>query len=134
MRKVALGCGVAALLTIAVVIAVVALSGRAVQEKQAETEAQEEVSVHVSGTDGTPFSGFYGTASSGTTTVDGIVPQEYSVDVEGLFDKVSATFQKKTQDQAVLTVQILSDGEVMEEQTTNAAFGVANVSWNTNEG
>ena len=133
MRKVALGCGVAALLTIAVVIAVVALSGRAVQEKQAETEAQE-VSVHVSGTDGTPFSGFYGTASSGTTTVDGVVPQEYSVDVEGLFDKVSATFQKKTQDQAVLTVKILSDGEVMEEQSTNAAFGVANVSWNTNEG
>ena len=133
MRKVALGCGVAALLTIAVVIAVVALSGRAVQEKQAETEAQE-VSVHVTGTDGTPFSGFYGTASSGTTTVDGVVPQEYSVDVEGLFDKVSATFRKKTQDQAVLTVQILSDGEVMEEQSTNAAFGVANVSWNTNEG
>jgi len=133
MRKVALGCGVAALLTIAVLIAVVALSGRPVQEKQAETEAQE-VSVHVTGTDGTPFSGYYGTASSGTTTVDGVVPQEYSVDVEGLFDKVSATFQKKTQDQAELTVQILSDGEVMEEQTTNAAFGVANVSWNTNEG
>ena len=46
---------------------------------------------------------------------------------------VSGTFQKVLDDNSELRVQILSNGTVMREQTTTAAFGVVTVVWDTSE-
>jgi len=85
--------------------------------------------ISVGGTPGIPFSGSYGTAQGGQRSVDGVVPTEYEVEVEGgafSFDSVTAVMQKKGPE-GELTVQILSDGEVLEEQSTTAEFGVVSV-------
>ena len=92
-------------------------------------KAASEVVISVGGTPGIPFSGSYGTAQGGQRSVDGIVPTEYEVEVEGgafSFDTVTAVMQKKGPE-GELTVQILSDGEVLEEQSTTAQFGVVTV-------
>jgi hypothetical protein len=49
------------------------------------------------------------------------------------FDTVSATFQKQTQDQSELRVQIIVDDQVKREEATTAAFGIVTVTWSTIE-
>jgi hypothetical protein len=84
------------------------------------------VTVRVTGTQGIPFSGSYGTAGGSMSSVEGVVPADYTLEPER-FDSVSATMQKRGAE-GELTVQILSDGEVLEEQSTTASYGVASVS------
>ncbi len=65
-----------------------------------------------------------------------MTPQEYEVEIEGgpfSFDVLSATAQKQSQGNEELTVQILTDGEVVKEQTTTASFGVVTLSANSQE-
>jgi hypothetical protein len=92
--------------------------------------------VRITGTPGISFSGNYGSTSAGNRTVDGAVPQDFQAQYKngfGQFDVVTAFFQKQTDDPSELTVQIVVDGEVKKEQTTTAAYGVADVSWSTTE-
>ncbi len=91
--------------------------------------------VRVTGTPDIPFSGSYGNVD-GQRSVDGAVPADYEVNVRSgpaAFDVVSTTFQKLTDDDSELRVQILSNGEVQREQSTTAAFGVVTVVWNTSK-
>lgn len=88
------------------------------------------------GTPGVPFSGNYGSTSAGNTSVDGAIPEDLEISYKsgfGQFDVVTAFFQKQTDDASELTVQIVVDGQVKKEQTSTAAYGVADVSWSTNE-
>jgi hypothetical protein len=149
MRKIGIGCG--GLLGLLLVVIVIAAVIGGTQEEQggspapapspspesapspspppAKKEAPEVV-ISVTGSPGIPFSGSYGTAQGGQRSVDGVVPTDYTVEVEGgafSFDSVSAVMQKQGAE-GELTVQILSDGEVLEEQSTTAQFGVASVS------
>jgi hypothetical protein len=92
--------------------------------------------VRVTGTPGTPFEGSYGSASAGMENVDGEVPQDYEVHYDSLpssFDSVTAKMQKQAEDYDKLMVQIIVDGETKKERSTAADFGVAQVSWHTNE-
>jgi hypothetical protein len=91
--------------------------------------------IRITGTPGIAFSGnYHSSAASGS--MNGTTPQDFEVDYEsgfGAFDIVSATAQKKAEDNSKLTAQILVDNQVKKEQSTSAAFGVVTVRWNTNE-
>jgi hypothetical protein len=82
-----------------------------------------EFTIRVSGTSGLKFSGSYmGVTAGGTSTsrsVDGIVPEEYSV--EGTI--VSCTFQKQSES-GRLRVEIIKGGKVVSQSETSAAYGV----------
>ena len=92
--------------------------------------------IRVTGTPGIAFSGNYH-SSTDSESVNGTTPQDFQVDYKsgfvGAFDIVSATVQKKAEDDSELTVQILVDNQVKKEQSTSAAFGVVTVRWDTNE-
>lgn len=95
-------------------------------EKKEEAEA---ITIRVSGTPGTPFSGNYGKVDS-SRSVDGVIPAEYEVEVDTgflSFDSVTAVMQKQSQGNEELSVQMLVDDEVIKEQSTTAAFGVVTV-------
>lgn len=96
--------------------------------KQDETDT---ILVRVGGTPGLSFSGSYGTLD-GQRSVDGVTPQEYEVEVDtGVmsFDSITASMQKRAQDQSELTVEIVEDGEVVAAQTTTAQFGVVSTTY-----
>jgi hypothetical protein len=84
-----------------------------------------------------PFSGSYGTVSGGWTIVDGTTPAKYQVEVESGYaqpDNVAATMQKQAEDNTTLTVQIVSEGKIRQEQSTTEPFGVVSVNYNPAEG
>jgi len=135
-----------ALLALAVVtvITAVALSSRcggntdSKQSSGTTTGARniETATIRVTGSPGTPFEGSYGSASAGTESVEGEVPQDYKVyynGPSGSLDSVTASMQKRVDDYSKLTVQIIVDGQTKKERSTAAGFGVAKVSWNTSE-
>lgn len=65
-----------------------------------------------------------------------MVPAEYPVEIDtGFFsmDSVTAVMQKNGADSSELRVQIVVDGEVVEETSTTAEYGVAQVSWTPGE-
>jgi len=100
------------------------------------TRYTKSATIRVTGTPGTPFKGSYGSMSTGTESVEGEVPQDYKVyynSLPGAFDGVTAKMQKQTEDYDELTVQIIVDGQTKKEWSTAAGFGVAKVSWHTNE-
>lgn len=62
----------------------------------------------------------------GSRTVDGSGTE--TIDVDDGSSVVSANAQKQDDGNGELTIQILSDGEVIKQSSTTAAFGVASVS------
>ncbi len=94
-----------------------------------DEEDVDGVLVRVTGNE--PFSGNYGNIDS-TRSVDGSAPEEYEVEVDtGFFsvDSVVAVMQKNNAGSGELGVEIVVDGEVVEETSTTAEYGVAEVSW-----
>jgi hypothetical protein len=84
-----------------------------------------------------PFSGSYGTVSEGWTIIEGTTPAKYQVEVESGYaqpDNVAATMQKQAEDKTTLTVQIVSEGKIKQEQSTTEPFGVVSVNYNPAEG
>jgi hypothetical protein len=111
-------------------------SSETTQPKAQNKSGQSTATVRITGTPGVPFNGNYGSTSAGNRSVDGAIPEDFETSYKsgfGQFDVVTAFFQKQTDDASELTVQIVVDGQVKKEQTTTAAYGVADVSWSTNE-
>jgi maltose-binding protein MalE len=84
-----------------------------------------------------PFSGSYGTLSGGWTIVEGTTPAKYQLGVDSGYaqpDNVAATIQKQAEDNTTLTVQIVSEGEIKQEQSTKEPFGMVSVNYNPSEG
>lgn len=73
-----------------------------------------------------------GAIGSGTSTSSYDGNGDKTIDIEGSsFDMVSATIQKKGGGSGELKVEILKDGEVVKESSTNAEYGVVSiVDWN----
>ncbi len=96
-------------------------------------EEASSVVVRVSGTEGTAYSGDYGSIEGTLQPVDGALgdePTEYEVEVEeGVSDGVIAGFQKTQPGGEKLKVEVLADDQVVVESTTYAEFGVANADW-----
>lgn len=92
--------------------------------------SSSEVVVRVTGSGA--FSGNYGTLET-SRTVDGVAPAEYAVEDLDTgafsFDSVSAVMQKTGAGTNELGVQIVVDGEVVQESSTSAEYGVAQVNW-----
>lgn len=83
-----------------------------------------------------PFSGSYGTVSGGWTIVEGTTPAKYELEVKSGYaqpDNVEATMQKQAEDNTTLTVQIVSEGTIKQEQSTTEPFGVVSVNYNPSE-
>jgi hypothetical protein len=106
------------------------------EQKATEPEsAPREGNVIVRVTGNEAFSGNYGNIDS-SRTVDGVAPAEYSLEVDtGLFsaDVVSVVMQKTGAGSGELGIQIVVDGEVVQESSTTAEYGVAQVSWTPGE-
>ncbi len=84
-----------------------------------------------------PFSGSYGTLSGGWTIVEGTTPAKYQVEINNDYaqpDVVTADMQKQAEDNTTLTVQIVSEGNIKQEQSTKVPFGVVSVRYNPSEG
>lgn len=100
-------------------------------------EGTETVTVRVIGTEGMAFTGDVGSLD-GSRSVEGAVPQEYEVQIqtgEFDFDSVYAFFSRDFMDESegTLGVQIVYDGEVVEEGETSAQAGSVSVNWSPNE-
>jgi hypothetical protein len=99
----------------------------------ASPEEATNVVVRVSGTQGVPYSGNYGTLAGAVEIVDdtiGAEPTDYEVQVqEGANDGVIASFQKTEPGQGELRVQTLADEKVVVESRTLAERGAANADW-----
>jgi len=89
--------------------------------------------VRVSGTEGVPYSGEYGSLEGAVEGVDdtvGAEPTDYEVEIqEGVSDGVIASFQKSEPGQGELRVQTLADDKVVVEGRTLAELGTANADW-----
>lgn len=72
------------------------------------------------------WSGSVGTASK-QKTVSGSGTEVINLDGTG-WDIASAVIQKQDGDSSTLTVQLIKDGKVKSEESTNAAYGVVSVS------
>jgi hypothetical protein len=95
------------------------------------------VSGGASGATEIPFSGSYGTVSRGWTLVEGTTPVKYEVEVKSGYaqpDIVTADIQKQAEDNTTLTVQIVSEGIIEQEQSTKEPFGVVSLKYNPSEG
>jgi hypothetical protein len=96
-------------------------------------EEAREVVVRVSGTEGVPYTGDYGTIAGDLQIVDGTLenePTEYEVEVgQGGPEGVTASFQKVQPGGGRLKAEILADDEVVVESTTYAEFGSVIVNW-----
>lgn len=99
----------------------------------ASPEEASNVMVRVSGTEGVPYSGDYGTITGDQELANGTVgaePTDYEVEVqEGTADSVIATFEKVEPGQGELRVQILGDDKVVAEGRTLAELGLTSAEW-----
>ena len=111
----------------------------------AETNAQPTreaasnlVIVRVSGTQGTAYSGAYGTfaGAQASDEVLGAGPTDYEVEVGSSSSELVTAVFRKTQptDEGTLKVEILADGEVVAQDQTSAELGVVNANWSQREG
>ena len=92
---------------------------------------RDNVTVRLSGTPGTVFAGSYGNLDE-STYEEGVLeePLEFEVDVrDNGFDVVSASFVKPQPDEGSIKVEVLVDGEVVTESTTDIQYGALNVTW-----
>ena len=107
--------------------------GEAPENLPSSPEEADKVVVRVSGTEGTAYSGTYGTIEGTLQTVDetvGADPTEYDVEAEeGVADGVTAGFQKTQPGSEELSVEILADDEIVVESRTFAEFGAVNADW-----
>lgn len=96
-------------------------------------EEASNVVVRVSGTEGTAYSGNYGTIAGELQTVDstlGSGPTEYEVKIQrGVSDGVNAFFQKTQSGEGELKAEILANGETVVESRTRADFGSVVAEW-----
>jgi hypothetical protein len=84
-----------------------------------------------------PFSGSYGTLSEGWTIVEGTTPAKYQLEVNNAHaqpDVVTADMQKQAEDNTTLSVHMVSEGKIKQEQSTKEPFGVVSVNYNPSEG
>lgn len=108
------------------------------QDAEPAPAAAEDVSnvvVRVGGTEGVAFSSNYGNIDS-DRSVEGTVPAEYEVEADTgafSFDNVSAFFSKAGEGQGELTVQIVADGEVVNESNTTAPYGTVSANWSPSD-
>ena len=94
------------------------------------TDSASGVVVRVTGDPGIQFQGNIANLDS-SRTVEGTTPAEFPVEVDQGFlsgDSVSANAQNMG-GAGNLTVQIVSDGEVVKESSTSAEYGIAQVNW-----
>jgi hypothetical protein len=107
--------------------------GEAPENLPPSPEDADKVEVRISGTEGTAYSGTYGTIEGTLQTVDDTVgsdPTEYEVEVEeGVADGVTAGFQKTQPGSEELSVEILADDQVVVESRTFAELGAVNADW-----
>jgi hypothetical protein len=95
------------------------------------------VSGGASGAAEVPFSGSYGTVSGGWTIVEGSTPAKYQVEVKSGYaqpEVVTADVQKRAEDNTTLTLQIVSEDNIKQEQSTTEPFGIVSVKYNPSEG
>lgn len=101
---------------------------------------QRTLTIRVHGANGTqrvPFSGTYGTIGREQTSVMGTTPAKYQADARIGSDRsavVTAVMQKQADDDAELTVLIVSGGEIKRERSTTEPFGVVEVAYDLSEG
>lgn len=99
-------------------------------------EEASSVVVRVSGTEGVPYLGFYGTVAEeeeleGVEDVVGAEPTDYEVEVpEGMPSaNVFVEFEKTEPGQGELKAQILGDDKVVEEAKTLSRLGRVRAEW-----
>jgi ABC-type glycerol-3-phosphate transport system substrate-binding protein len=143
-RRIPVGCGRLAMLGVRLALVLVlgvllagcsgsGEKGEAPENLPSSPEEADEVVVRVSGTEGTAYSGTYGTIEGTLQTVDDTVgadPTDYEVEVEeGVADGVTAGFQKTQPGSEELSVEILADDQVVVESRTFAELGAVNADW-----
>jgi len=140
-RKILAGCGRLGVRLVLVLVLGALLvgcggsggNGEAPENLPSSPEEAGEVVIRISGTEGTAFSGTYGTIEGTLQTVDdtiGAEPTEYDVEVEeGVADGVTAGFQKTQPGSEELKVELLADDQIVVESRTFAEFGAVNADW-----
>lgn len=77
-----------------------------------------------------PWTGNIGSMAS-SKSVDGSGSETFDIsDIDENFDVVTAIFQKNDDSSDTLVGQILDDGEVVQEQSTDAEYGTVSLSYN----
>jgi hypothetical protein len=69
--------------------------------------------------------------------LEGTTPAKYEVELESGYaqpDVVTADVQKQAEDNTTLTVQMVSEGKIKQEQSTREPFGVVSVKYNPSDG
>ena len=119
------------------VVALVVFAAIVTRPGEQKSKVSETVTVQITGDPGLQFSGSYGTARSGQQRVDGTTPTEFEVEQESSAfsddNPLSVTAQKIIAGSDELRVQILRDGEVVQEQATTAQFGVVTLTYSPTE-
>ena len=103
---------------------------------QPEEAAIENVTLRVSGTPGTAYSGSYGSFQSAQSVNDTLGAEPVDYEIGGSISDILAVVFRKTQpdDEGTLRVEILVDGEVVAEDETSEELGVVNVTWSAQTG
>jgi hypothetical protein len=104
-------------------------------------ERASGIVVRVSGTEGIPYLGFYGTAAEQEEDLEEVQdvveaePTDYEVEVPPVeaVATIFAEFEKTEPGQGELKVQILGDDKVVQEDRTLARLGRADVMWDSSE-
>lgn len=69
--------------------------------------------------------------------MEGTTPAKYQVEVKSDYaqpEVVTADVQKQAEDNTTLTVQIVSEDNIKQEQSTMEPFGIVSVKYNPSEG
>lgn len=111
-------------------------SGDEAESRQANEGGTETAVVKVGGTPGMRFTGSVGNIDS-TRSVDGVTPAEYEVKYSSRaldMDSVFVDFYKEMNAQAeypegTLEVQIVVDGQVVQESSSSANDGYVSITW-----
>ena len=111
-------------------------SGDESESRQANEGGTKTAVIKVAGTPGMRFTGNIGNMNS-TRSVDGVTPAEYEVKFSSRavdFDSVYVDFYKEMNAQAeypegTLAVQIVVDGQVVQESSSSANDGYVSITW-----
>lgn len=103
-------------------------------------ERANSIVVRISGTEGVPYLGFYGTTAEqedlvGVQDVVGAEPTDYEVEVPPVeaVASIFTGFEKTEPGQGELRVQILGDNKIVEEARTLSRLGQASARWESGE-
>ncbi len=97
-----------------------------IPDKKKEEDSQT-VTIRVTGTPGVAFSGGYAVAGGSYSSVEGVTPQDFEVEVRTKADGVAANVRKLDEGNEELTLQLLVDGEVVANKSTTEQFGGVSV-------